>query len=53
VTSLQGSGVEGITFPTSVGSYKTEIEINYCDGCSNNKAQAQYVEAYGPDWNFL
>ena len=32
---------------------KTEPLINYCDSCSNNKAQAHYVEAYGPDWTSL
>lgn len=53
MTSLQGSGTEGVLFPTSAGTYKTEIEINYCDGCSNNKAQAQYIEVYGPNWNTL
>ena len=53
ITTLHGSGTEGIPFPTTVGTYKTELEINYCNGCTNNKAQAQYIEVYGPDWTTL
>jgi hypothetical protein len=53
ITTLHGSGTEGIPFPTSPGTYKTEIEIKYCSTCSNTKTQAQYIEVYGADWSTL
>jgi hypothetical protein len=40
-------------FPISVGSFKVEIDINYCDGCKNSKTQAQHVEVYEPNLKFL
>jgi hypothetical protein len=43
-TSLQGQKSK-VCFPTSVGSFKTKIKINYCGG-TNNKTQAQHVEVY-------
>jgi len=53
ITTQHGSGTEGIPFPTSVGTYKTEVEIRYCGSCNNDKSQAQYIEVYGPDWTTL
>ena len=42
-----------VSLPIWVGSFKAEIEINYCDGWKNSKTQAQHVEVYEPNLKFF
>lgn len=53
LTTQKGSATEGINFPTAVGTYKVEIEIDYYSSSPYNKNQAYYVDVYGPNWNTL
>lgn len=53
ITTQRGSATEGINFPTSQGTYKMEIEVNYYTSSPYDKNQAYYIDVYGPNFNSL
>jgi len=53
LTTQNGNAVEGINFPTTIGTYKVETEIQFYTSNSFNRNAATYIDVYGPDFNAL